>query len=216
MSIRDMVTRHSDYNETQDMIPTPPYAMRALYEYVAPELKDRAPELTAWEPAAGFCHLSSVMEEYGHKSVLSTDKNVQDRTFRGLKVSQQDFLAFTGTSADFIATNPPYKYAEQFVKLSLDRANCYVAMLVRVQALEGQTRYRRLYNNLKPTKVALFSDRIPFKTGEVVRKASKMFFHVWVFWDKSKMRGSNHDCELMWIRPDAQKQLEKDSDYESF
>lgn len=216
MTIRDMVARHSDYKETQDMIPTPPYATRVLYEYVAPELKEAAPALTAWEPAAGFGHMASVMHEYKHKEVYATDKTLPPSTFNKVTVRQQDFLQFSGRSADLIATNPPYKLLGEFIALGLERSNRYLALLIRVQGLEGQARYRKVFNETKPTCVALFSDRIPFKTGVVVRKAPKMFLHTWVFWDKEKIQRNRHVCEMKWVPPEAQRTLEKDEDYATF
>ena len=213
MAIRDMVARHSEFEETQDMVPTPPWVTRVLYEVVEPKLKELAPSMSAWEPAAGFGHMSATMEEFGHSSVFASDKTLW-LSWNGQGISQQDFTEFTGRSADLIATNPPYAELDKFIQLGLERSEQFLALLVRVQGLEGQRRYTKFYRDHAPTRVALFSDRISFKSNEVVRKAPKMFFHTWLLWDKSKMGFGRVGTELMWIAPDSQQKYEKDSDYE--
>lgn len=207
MSIRDMVTRNSDYNETRDFIPTPPFVTRALYEHVSPVLRSTARATSIWDPAAGEAHMTRVFEEYGHPEVRATDilANVE----KG--VGEYDFVGPPLLSdVDYIVTNPPYKLLNNFVSMSLQRAKKGVAMLTRVQALEGQRRYASIYRDNPPTTVAFFSDRIPFKSGKVVREASKMYFHVWLWWDLER---EDRDPPI-WVRPDVQKQLEKDEDYE--
>jgi len=127
-------------------------------------------------------------------------RGIWDRDYLVDKVSFQP---------DVIITNPPYKHGYKFVLQALDEANVGVAMLLRVQALEGQTRYNSLYSKTPPTQIAFFSDRIPFKTGAVVRKAPKMFFHIWLWWNKLDPAPRTP----LWIPPNAQSQLEKDEDY---
>lgn len=207
MSARDMVARHSNYEETRDFIPTPPFATRALYEHAAPELKDGAHGLTAWDPAAGHGHMTRVFKEYGHREVFASD--LEGSPAHG--VHQFDFLdPEVNAKHDVIITNPPYKHADLFVQKALRQARYGVGMLVRVQALEGQRRYARLYRDNPPTQIAFFADRIPFKQGIVVRKASKMFFHVWLWWN---LQDPTPRAPL-WIPPDVQRRLEKDEDYE--
>lgn len=206
MAIRDQVARHSDYNETRDYIPTPPFATRALYEHVAPELKRNADQWSVSDPAAGEGHMTRVFSEYGHPRVIATDIEPQ------IGVSRRDFLSDpVGVEPPhIIVTNPPYKYFNEFVNKSLKEAKVGVAMLCRVQSLEGQRRYASLYSKNPPTQIGFFSDRIPFKVGKVVRKAPKMFFHVWVWWNKMDPAPR----PPLWIPPDVQAKLEKDSDYE--
>ncbi len=212
MGIRDMVASHSNFEETKHFIPTPPYAIRALYHYVAPDLANAAPLLTAWDPAAGHGHVCRTMKEYGHLSVRGTDIT----PFEEEGVEVLDFLNSTDT-ADVIITNPPYKYLDEFIQQGLQRSNSALALLVRVQALEGQNRYKNFFSTCPPSKIALFSDRIPFKTGKVVRKAPKMFFHVWLYWEIPEVRYRTEAppyTPIMWIPPNAQRLLEKESDYE--
>jgi len=213
MTIRDMVARHSDFDDTKDFAPTPPFATRALYHYVAPDLAAAAPLLTAWDPAAGHGHMCRVMAEYGHLSVRGTDVvPSEEQGVEGL-----DFLKSTD-KADVIITNPPYTLLNEFIIQGLERANSAFAVLVRVQALEGQSRYRNFYSVCPPSKIAYFSDRIPFKMGKVVRKAPKMFFHVWLYWEIPQVRYRKEAPQWvpsMWIPPNVQTLLEKGEDYEN-
>jgi len=213
MSIRDMVARHSDYKETKDFIPTPGYATRVLFEHVAPRMKDltKNRELSIWDPACGHGHMCEVFKEYGYGEVIGSD--IQDYGYPGTIV--KDFEDAYDMEADAIVTNPPYAFMDVFIKRGLSQSNTDFALLTRIQVLEGQRRYANFYNVVPPTKVAVFSDRIPFKTGEVVRKAPKMFTHVWMYWDVQNIRSYGPaSTELAWIPPTVQKDLEKADDYD--
>lgn len=224
MSIRDMVARHSDYQETNDFIPTPPWATRALYEYVAPGLRARASSMSAWDPACGQGHMLKVFDEYGHPLIKGSDIVIDHEKFVHVGSNTpaavfvldyiDDSIDAPPETADVIVTNPPYKHAEKFITESLLRARFGVGMLLRVQALETQGRYSNIYSYRPPTQVAFFSDRISFKTGKVVKKAPKMFFHTWLWWEKSEEGQLLPPRPPMWIPPNAQQLLEKDSDYE--
>lgn len=211
MPPRDMVARRSNYEDNKDFIPTPPYATRVLFEEVVPTLKNHQ-GATFYDPAAGEGHMMRVFEEYGGRAVGS---DIEPR-IEG--VAQHDFWSSEPNpypEADYIITNPPYQNLETFIRKSLSSGVRGVALLTRIQALEGQKRFR-LYNSYPPTQVGIFSDRIPFKSGKVVRKAPKMFLHSWVFWDLSDGLSALKDKArpIIWVSPDAQKRYEKDSDYE--
>lgn len=206
MSIRDTVARHSDYDETGDFIPTPPWATRVLFEEVAPWLKERK-NMSFYDPAAGAGHMVDVFKEYANIALGSDIEPRRD------DIEQFDYWSDIKYGpyydADHIVSNPPYKNIEQFARKAFEHDPSSVSLLCRIQFLESQARYK-LFKDYQPTTVAVFSDRIPFKTGKVVRKAPKMFTHIWVHW--AAARGSTR---LIWIRPDAQQIYERDSDYES-
>lgn len=67
-----------------------------------------------WEPACGKGHLAEVFRKAGHE-VRSTD--LVDRGYG----EQKDFLFFNDEEWDGdIVTNPPYKYATEFIYKALD------------------------------------------------------------------------------------------------
>jgi hypothetical protein len=214
MAARDHIARHSNYDDTKDFIPTPPYATRVLFEVVAPIMKQQAPDMTIWDPACGAGHMCRVFEEYGARSLGS---DIMNHGYP--KMVMQDFTQKSQNEvyshADAIVTNPPYAYLNDFIVEGLDRATKHFALLTRIQAVEGQNRFKNVFSRVPPMKVAVFSDRIPFKTGVVVRKASKMFTHVWLYWDVEWLRKDKgpYDSKMQWIEPDAQARFEKDSDY---
>jgi len=221
MSIRDMVARHSDFDETADFIPTPPWATRALYEYAAPDLKKSAPFLSVWDPACGQGHMLGVFDEYKHPLIGGSDIN-PDVLHHRLKPNhclwEEDFTAKSKydndvalEEADVIITNPPYKHLNRFIEKGLENSRVGLGLLVRVQSLEGEAR-SKIYLKTPPTQIAFFANRIPFKTGAVVQKAPKMFFHVWLWWSKT-FSGVASPKPPMWIPFDSQARLEKDADY---
>ncbi len=216
MAIRDSVARHSDFNDTMDFIPTTPYATRVLFESVAPGLKKEAQEgCTIWDPACGAGHMCRVFREYGAVPIGS---DIVDHGYQGLIT--QDFSKPSPSDvvqgANAIVTNPPYALLNEFMLEGLHKSRSHFALLVRIQALESQSRYNNVYSKVPPTKVAIFSDRIPFKSKVVVRKAPKMFTHIWIYWDMNvvRSRASRENPELMWIQPNAQELFEKEYDYD--
>lgn len=99
-----------------------------------------------WECACGTGCLSERLIEFGH-DVVSTD--LIDRGYGGV----QDFFK-AGTMPDgceCILTNPPYKYALEFVEkaLSIIPEGKKVAMFLKLTFLEGKAR-RALFRSTPP------------------------------------------------------------------
>lgn len=100
-----------------------------------------------WECACGEKHLSNVFEADGYQ-VRSSD--LIDRC--GNEV--YDFLSNENTLWDGdIITNPPYKFATQFVQKAIDIIpnGRKVAMFLKLQFLEGKER-RKLFKKYPPTR----------------------------------------------------------------
>lgn len=89
-----------------------------------------------WEPACGAGHLSKVFLRHGHQ-VLSTDL-----VYRGFGQGGVNFLKVTDPYYGDIVTNPPYKYAQEFVEHSLELVpeGSKVCMFLKLQFLEGKQR----------------------------------------------------------------------------
>lgn len=84
-----------------------------------------------------------------------------------------------------IITNPPYKYALEFVEKALDIVNegNKVAMFLKLTFLEGQKRKQFLTNN--PPKVYVYSKRqICAKNGEFEKISSSAVAYAWFVWEK--------------------------------
>jgi hypothetical protein len=164
--IPDAANRQRD-----DFYPTPPYATRALLDV------ERFPG-PVWEPACGDGAISKVLEERGY-DVISTDL-----IDRGYGTPNRDFLMEYETRAPSIVTNPPFKFAQEFVEHALSRADRKVAMLCRLAWLEGQER-RKLFISTPLARVWVFSKRVlMLRNGDEMGKGGGgMIAFAWFVWD---------------------------------
>ena len=172
--------------EQHDYYATEPKAMELLLaeEQFAPVI---------WECACGEGHLSKVLEANGYE-VISTDL-----VYRGFGDSEPlDFLKETldGFEGDII-TNPPYKYALDFVKKALEsvQQGRKVAMFLKLQFLEGKTRKQFFLEN--PPKVIYVSSSrlICAMNGEFDKISSSAVAYTWFVWEK----GFHGDPVIKWI-----------------
>lgn len=94
-----------------------------------------------WEVACGEGHLAKRLEQYGHE-VYATDL-----VDRGYGKGGVDFLQCQDKWNYDILTNPPYKYALQFIEhgLELIPDGSKVFMFLKLQFLEGKAR-RKLFD----------------------------------------------------------------------
>ena len=125
-------SNHSkEIREENDFYATDPLAMELL-------LKEEEFNKDIWECACGQLHLSKVLEEHGY-----TVRN-SDLVQRVDNVEQLDFLSEenkTKWHGDII-TNPPFKFAQEFVEKSLEliEDGNKIAFFLRLQFLEGKRR----------------------------------------------------------------------------
>lgn len=145
-----------------------------------------------WECACGEGHLSKEFEKAGYK-VYSTDK--VDRGFGYVK----DFLqASEPPSPQFdIITNPPYKYAKEFVEhaLNISAEGRKVAMFLKVQFLEGKSR-KELFKKYPPKTIYVSSSRLKCAmNGEFEKFQSSATAYAWFIWEK----GYAGDTIVKWI-----------------
>ncbi|MBR6984122.1 MAG: NAD(P)-dependent oxidoreductase [Ruminococcus sp.] len=141
-----------------------------------------------WECACGQGHLGKVFEEHGY-NVLATDL-----IDRGYGQGGVDFLKSDGLFIGDIVTNPPYKYAQEFIEhaLSLIPDGYKVCMFLKVQFLEGKAR-RKLYTNCPPRTVYISSSRI--QCGRNGDFKGSMVAYAWYVWEK----GYKGNTILKWF-----------------
>ena len=107
------------------------------------------------EPSCGEGHMSEVLKKAGYEVV---SRDLVDRGYGEVA----DFLAIDNQVWDGnIMTNPPYKYAQQFVEkaLSIIPEGKKVAMFLKLQFLEGKAR-RSLFRSSPPIRVWISSSRL--------------------------------------------------------
>lgn len=137
-----------------------------------------------WEPACGKGHLSKRLEENGH-FVTSTDL-----IDRGYGEGGIDFLNMNLLPSPWhdIITNPPYKYATEFVYKALEllEKNHKLALFLKIQFLEGQER-KLLFKKYPPKKVYVSSSRIKCAINgnfENINRKSSAVCYAWFVWEK--------------------------------
>lgn len=146
-----------------------------------------------WEPACGEGHISKVLEAHG-LTVHSSDL-----VDRGYGHGGVDFLTDVQPLPDSlqcdIITNPPYKYAREFVEKALDivAPGRKVAMFLKLTFLEGQGR-RELFRNNPPAAVYVSSARLECGKNGVFTGSSAVAY-CWIVWHK----GHHGPAQLKWI-----------------
>ena len=184
-------SNHTDnQRETHDYYATEPKALELLLE------KEKFFPYV-WECACGEGHLSKVLENHGYK-VKSSD--LIDRGYEGTEIL--DFLKLTREDIkhDFdrdIITNPPYKYAKEFVEKALEISmdSTKVAMFLKVTFLEGQAR-AKLFKKHPPKTIYVFSKRVKCaKNGDFEATGSSAVAYAWFIWEK----GFKGNPIIKWI-----------------
>ena len=154
---------HTDKErEKDDYYATDPIAIDKL-------LTVEKPFKNIWECACGEGHLSKRLIEHGYNVYSS------DLVDRGYGEGIWDFLSMYSCPAldEFdILTNPPYKYAKEFVLKALELVNDdrKVYMFLKLTFLEGNVRYSELFSKFPPKTIYVFSGRVLCaKNGEFER-----------------------------------------------
>jgi hypothetical protein len=168
--------------EADDFYATEPKAVHELWK------RERFSEV--WECACGAGHLAEALKEYG---ALAKASDKHDRGY-GERI---DFLEYKGAWGGDILTNPPYKFASEFIAkgMSLLQEGRKMALFLPVRYLEGKARrrlfdaypLRALYVSTGPIKCAL-GGNFEMMTG------SAMSF-CWYVWQ----RGWEGEPALRWF-----------------
>lgn len=134
-----------------------------------------------WEAACGEGHLSEVLVNRGYNVYSS------DLIDRGYGISGIDFLEHTKSFDRDIITNPPYKFAKEFVEKALEIVTDghKVAMFLKLQFLEGKAR-RKMFENSPPKIVYVSSSRLRCAMNGDFEKFAKSnaVTYAWFIWEK--------------------------------
>jgi len=184
-------SNHSEgERETNDYYATDPKALEIFLDKI--EEDGIRLHKNIWECACGEGHLSEVLKSRGY-DVWSTDL-----VDRGYGSGNTDFLKSIPDSwYGDILTNPPYKYAKEFVEKALEvtRIGAYTVMFLKIQFLEGQGR-RELFKKYPPKYVYVNSTRqICYINGDMSRKMSSPTCYCWFVWQK----GFTGEPVIRWI-----------------
>jgi hypothetical protein len=192
-------SNHSDVErEINDFYATPDIAVEPLIEY----LKINYPKIfddIIWEPACGKGHISEALINAGF-NVISSD--LIDRGYSSSLCGEKfNFLSEKNDYTDaHIITNPPYKYAQEFVEKSIEilQKGKLCCMLMKLTFLEGNKRYE-MFQKYPPKHLLVFSNRINCALGgdfETTPKHGGAVAYGWYIWEK----GFTGKTTIDWIK----------------
>lgn len=176
-----------EIREENDFYATPEIATKLLLEL-------ETFQKNVWEPACGLGHISKVLNLNGYK-VKNSD--LIKRDFKETEVI--DFLKTKEKFKGDIITNPPYKYAKEFIEKSFEviENKSKIAMFLKLQFLEGKNR-KSLFKKYPPKIVYISSSRLlcalngDWKNNSV---NSGAVCYCWYIWEK----GYSGQTILKWF-----------------
>lgn len=139
-------------------------------------------------------HISEVLKAHDYDVTCA---DIIERDYDGQEYTA-DFLHDNLVWCGDIITNPPYKYAAEFVEHSLNviTSGHKVAMFLKLTFLEGEKR-RELFQQNPPTRIYVFTKRIncALNGEEKFFNASSAVCYAWFVWEK----GSKTKPVIDWI-----------------
>lgn len=199
-----VMQQRSEPHDSLDDFPTPPWATRALCEWLRLNWCDMISKMSCREPAANRGHMVKPLREY-FGAVEAADVHDYGAGFR-----VEDYL-FPGNDifpVDWTISNPPFKLAEQFIEKALATSNHGVAMIVRSAFLEGVGRHGRLFSKNPPSFVLQFTERVVMHKGKLTATGSTATAYCWLVWIDGE-----YPTKFDWIAP-CRKRLERAEDYQ--
>lgn len=188
--------------ETDDFYATDPVAIDLLCDYPYVELPQGV-----WEPSCGSGCLSERLRQRGYH-VVSTDLIDRGYGLGGVNFFEQKEMP-EGCTA--IVTNPPYKYATEYVlhALRLLPTDGLLCLFLKTTFAEGKERYQRIFGVTPPALVLQCSERVLCAKnadfdGMIAGGGSAVSYAWWV-WRK----GWSGQTTLDWINhPSAQQTVQ--------
>lgn len=229
-----VMQQRKEARDSLDFFPTPPWATRALLDRLEREGYDVSlPHANVWDPACGAGDMQRVLAERCGKALASDVHDYGDE-WRGagglyavcdylIPAARPDWLQ--RTRIDWVITNPPFRLAQEFIGQALSEARTGVAMLVRTAFLEGQDRYRKLFEYTPPWLILQFTERVVMAGGRLrdpdvpyldpatgtVKRPSSATAYCWLVW---RCDGRHRfETRFGWIDPDARARLTRPGDY---
>lgn len=210
-----MQQRKEAHNSLDDF-PTPPWATRAVIEYLRRIHEGPLSRLTARDPCANRGHMvRPMLESFGQ--VYASD--VHDY---GARFAQLDFL-FPGEIplVDWTFINPPFRLAEQFIRRALETSKIGVVCIARTSFLEGIDRVENLFLDARPAFVLQFAERVVMLRGRLVQSLAPDPMN-----GNKRATSATSYCAVIWLKdidlcdittfdwiPKCRTDLERPGDY---
>lgn len=201
-----VMQRRSEPHDSLDDFPTPPWATRALCEWLVRRGEDLA-SFVCREPAANRGHMVKPLAEYFRRIEAS---DVHDY---GAGYPIEDYLFGPDPEpVQYTITNPPFKLAEQFIARMAATSEFGFAVIVRSAFLEGVGRHERLFSVNPPSHVLQFTERVVMHKGRLAPEGSTATAYCWLVWlDGGDCQ--DRETHFEWIQP-CRKRLERLGDYD--
>jgi len=202
-----VMQRRVEPHDSLDDFPTPPWATRALCEFLQSGPPSEPLDMwTCREPTANRGHMVRPLREY-FGSVEAADAFDYGAGF-----PVEDYLfGIPPAPIDWTVFNPPFRLAEEFIQRAIATSKRGVAAIVRAAFLEGMGRYERLYSVSPPDYALQFTERVVMHKGKLSADGSTATAYAWLIWFPGQKAESF--TRLRWIAP-CRKRLERASDYE--
>lgn len=192
-----------------DYFPTPPWATRALVEYVLIPNGFEPWLMGALDPCCGEGHMVETLRE-SFRTVEASDIFDYGRGYQVADVLESGVIY--NSHADVIITNPPFNIALEIVLAALARWRFEgIFVLVRTAWLESEERYRKLFSFYPPDIFAPFVERVPMVAGRYDPKASSATAYAWVGWMNPETFRASAGPAVTFIPP-CRKRLERRED----
>lgn len=181
-------TSHSSYErEKNDYYSTDEEAVRLLHKH---KLLDT--DVPYWETACGGGRLSKELLRLGYDVSYSSDK--YDRGYGDIGVDFFDcHTVFQGNTI----TNPPYSFINDWIVHSLEVTSNKVYIFGRIQTIETQSRYKRIFRDNPPVWICPFVKRVKcYMNDDSFKGKSSAVCYAWFIWDN---KIDNEDTKVKWL-----------------
>ena len=195
-----VMQRRVEPHDSLDDFPTPPWATRALCQWIGP----RTITASVREPTANRGYMAAVLDEFFYEVEAS------DIFDYGAGFAVRDYLFGPVDDTHWTIFNPPFRLALQFILRALETSQLGVAAIVRTSFLEGVGRYHDLFSASPPTDILQFTERVVMHKGRLSAKGSTATSYCWLVWDKARPACAPR---FHWIPP-CRRALEAPGDYE--
>lgn len=200
-----VVQKRVEPKTSLDDFPTPPWATRALCEWL---ISKNIPidTMSVREPAANRGHMTKPLSEY-FNTVEGSDIHDYGYGFPVKNfVTEEDF-----SEVDFTITNPPFILAKDFVEKALRTSKVGVAVIVRLAFIEGKDRYNNLFKEKPPTYLLQHVERVGMCKGTIKKDLATATAYCWLVWLKDQ---EGEETKVNWIEP-CKERLEREDDYQT-
>lgn len=217
-----VMQQRSEPHDSLDDFPTPPWATRALCEFLTGLGFDLA-TMDCREPCANRGHMVAPLRKaFGH--VMASDIFDYGAGFavRDYLFGPAEHLSMT----DWTFLNPPFRLAQAFIERALRLSRVGVVVIARSAFSEGQERTETLIIPNPPSFELQFAERVVMLKGRLIRagavdpfadtpgkKASTATSYAAFVWLKRDPVPA--DTRKRWIAP-CRLRLEREGDYPDY